>query len=236
MTPTRPLQEADLLAAYHSAEERLLLFDYDGTLTPIVPDAATAILPQTELCSLAKLAAEPKNAVWIISGRGQQFLHAQLGRAINIGLVAEHGAFLLRPESNDEWENLAAEADMKWKATVRQAFEDFMGHFPGSFIEEKQVAIVLHYRGVKSQSLAEIDAANVKAVLQRILERAAVEIISGKCVLEARPANVNKGQTVQRILLERSQASGGSPDFCFCVGDDVTDEGETCCPMVRLSL
>lgn len=222
---TQPLNTAGILAAYAPATKRLLLFDYDGTLTPIVRNAAEAILPKLHLNWLKTLASWPRNAVWVISGRDQVFLQTQLGSLTNVGLVAEHGAFMRRPQCS-AWENLAAKADMGWKATVRQAFETFRSCHPGSFVEEKRVATVLHYRKVEQQAAAEIDAVDCKKSLGKALEKWDVEVMSGKCVLEARPANLDKGQIVRRIMDDMGHIIGCSPEFVFCVGDDVTDEGE----------
>lgn len=130
-----------------------------------------------------------------------------------------------RPQSS-AWENLAAKADMGWKATVSQTFESFESCHPGSFIEEKRVATVLHYRKVEQQAAAEMDAIDCQKSLEKALEKWDVEVMSGKCVLEARPANVDKGQIVRRIMDEMGHMIGRSPEFVFCAGDDVTDEGE----------
>jgi len=222
---TRPLNTVEVLTTYAPATNRLLLFDYDGTLTPIIRNAAQAILSDLHLNWLKILVSWPQNTIWVISGRDQAFLQAQLGSLTNVGLVAEHGAFMRRPQSS-EWEDLAAKADMGWKATVRQAFETFESRHPGSFIEEKRVATVLHYRKVELQAPAEVDATRCKKSLENSLEKWDVEVMSGKCVLEARPANVDKGKIVCRIMNEMRHRMGCSPEFVFCAGDDVTDEGE----------
>ena len=222
---TRILETSELLTIYAPSTKRLHLYDYDGTLIPIVDNAARAILSDLHIILLKTLANHPHNTVWVISGRDQAFLQAQLGSLTNIGLVAEHGAFMRRPPSS-EWENLATEADMSWKATVRQVMETFESHHPGSFIEEKRVATVLHYRNVEQQGPAEKDAIDCKKSLEKALENWDVEFMSGKCVLEARPTNVDKGQIVRRIVGEMEHTMGCSPDFVFCIGDDVTDEGK----------
>lgn len=132
----------------------------------------------------------------------------------------------MRRPSSSEWENLAAKADMGWKATVKHAFEEFQSRYPGSFIEEKRVATVLHYRKVERQAPAERDAIDCQKSLEKALEVWDVEVMSGKCVIEARPAGVGKGEIVRRIMDESRHTIGCLPEFVFCAGDDVTDEGE----------
>lgn len=222
---TRPLDTASVLTAYAPATKRLILFDYDGTLTPIVRNAADAILSTKHFKKLETLASSSQNAVWVISGRDQTFLQTQLGSFTKVGLVAEHGAFIRHP-GNEDWQELVIGADMGWKATVQQVFEDFRSRHEGSFIEEKRVATVLHYRKVELQHLAETDAVECKKSLERVLEGWPVNVIRGKCVLEARPASADKGQIVRRITDELTHEIGYFPEFVFCVGDDVTDEGE----------
>ena len=223
-TPVRPLQEAGILSIYGTATTRLLLFDYDGTLTNIVNVASQAVIPNELLTWLSILASEPRNTVWVISGRDKIFLEVKLGNLKHIGLVAEHGAFMRRPNTS-AWENLAATADLSWQTDVKQAFEAFMTRFPGSFIEKKEVAVVLHYRQAEIQQLAALYAAECKAALEWQFENSPVEIVNGKCVVEARPADCDKGHIVRRIIDEINHSTGDSPEFVLCAGDDITDEG-----------
>ena len=52
-----------------------------------------------------------------------------------------------------------------------------------------------------------------------ILSKRPVEILVGKKNLEVRPAAMNKGEIVKRLLLDHPQTS-----FAMCCGDDKTDE------------
>ena len=221
---TQRLEEANILATYSSAKQRLLLFDYDGTLTPIVANPATAILSLEALRSIERLAANPRNAVWIISGRNQSFLEQLFGHPNDLGLVAEHGSFL-RPPGTLAWDNRTAKADMRWQDEVTQAFEICTEMTPGSRTEAKCAAVVWHFRQA-DQHYATLQAANLKEDLEgKFGKDSPVELINGKCVLEARLKTANKGQIVQELVGEMKAASGKLPDFVLCFGDDVTDEG-----------
>ncbi|CAD6572669.1 MAG: threalose-6-phosphate phosphatase [Alectoria sarmentosa] len=217
------LEEANILATYHSAKQSLLLFDYDGTLTPIVENPAAAILSDEALRSIQKLASDPRNAVWIISGRNQSFLEQLFGHLTKIGLVAEHGSFLRSPGSGD-WEDLTAKVDMTWQEEVVKIFRKYTDLTPGSRIEKKCAAVVWHFRQA-SQDYATLQAAECKKDLESTIARNyPLEFINGKCVLEARLRFVNKGQIAQRLVDEIRAVSGKPPDFVLCFGDDVTDE------------
>ena len=98
----QPLEDANILAAYGLATKRLMLFDYDGTLTDIVDNPCDALLGEPVFDELRELASYPKNTVWIISGRDRNFLEKEPGRVAELGLVAEHGAFMRYPGAT-EW-------------------------------------------------------------------------------------------------------------------------------------
>ena len=129
LTPV--LDRSNLLQQYRQAKKRLFMFDYDGTLTPIVQDPAAAIPTDRLIRALKQLASDPNNTVWIISGRDQVFLNQYLGCVSELGLSAEHGCFMRRPKS-EEWENVAAHTDMGWQPLVGQVFERYTEKTPGT--------------------------------------------------------------------------------------------------------
>ena len=122
----RPL----MLSRYRSARKRVFMLDYDGTLTPIVNEPSAAIPSERIIHSLKLLAADPRNAVWIISGRDQEFLKQHLGHITGLGFSAEHGSFMKNPGS-DHWENLAAKLDMGWQEEVMNVFQRYTDKVPG---------------------------------------------------------------------------------------------------------
>jgi len=220
----QPLLDAEILRSYGPATKRLLLFDYDGTLTDIVTNPKDAVLPPMVLFTIQTLASEPKNAVWIISGRDQRFLASQFGSVSAMGLVAEHGAFIRYP-GQETWLNLTEGNDMSWKSEVDAVCQKAMKRTPGSRIETKCAAVVWHYREADPQDGAR-EARELRTRLNKVFaSKARVEVIEGKCVIEARLNFINKGAIVQRILTEFEKEKEEFPDFVLCIGDDVTDEG-----------
>lgn len=227
----RPL----LLNHFKKAERRLFLFDYDGTLTPIVKDPHAAI-PSAALNEvLDTLAADPKNQIWIISGRDQAFLEKWMGKK-NVGLSAEHGCFM-KDFGSSEWVNLAAKFDMSWQIKVDEVFQAFTEKTPGSSIERKKVALTWHYRRA-DPDLGQYQAEQCMARLQdTVAKEYDVEVMAGKANIEVRPKFLNKGEIVKRLVLnphgakqdldnEVQQNIGNDtlPDFVLCLGDDLTDE------------
>ncbi|CAO3660125.1 unnamed protein product [Rhizopus stolonifer] len=63
----KSLDTTFLVKAYKESHKRLFLFDYNGTLTPIVNNPADAQPTPNLLHSLQLLCKNPANIVWIIS-------------------------------------------------------------------------------------------------------------------------------------------------------------------------
>jgi len=125
------LDRAALLQRYRDSSKRLFMFDYDGTLTPIVRDPQAAIPSEKVIQTLTALASDSRNAVWIISGRDQEFLQQHLSHISALGFSAEHGSFIRHPGKTN-WENLAETLDMSWQAKVLEVFQKYTDRVAGS--------------------------------------------------------------------------------------------------------
>jgi trehalose 6-phosphate synthase/phosphatase len=142
-TPVLP--QPTISAHYASARKRLFLFDYDGTLTPIVKTPSMATPSDATLEALSKLTADPKNVVYIISGRDQVFLEQYLGHFTQLGMSAEHGGFM-RDVGSSTWTNFTETLDMDWMGEVHEIFKYYTERTTGSHIELKKSSITWHYR------------------------------------------------------------------------------------------
>lgn len=205
---------------YNTAKKRLFMFDYDGTLTPIVKDPSAAKPSPLLIDTLTKLASDERNAVWIISGRDQEFLTETLGHIPNLGFSAEHGSFMRHP-GTDNWINLAETTDMGWQKEVMEVFQKYTERTQGSFIERKRCALTWHYRRA-DQELAAYMARECQLELeQTVAKKWDVEVMTGKMNLEVRPTFINKGEIVKALI---AGYHGDVPEFLICLGDDFTDE------------
>jgi trehalose 6-phosphate synthase/phosphatase len=142
-TPVLP--QPTIAAHYQIAKKRLFLFDYDGTLTPIVKTPSMATPSEATLEALSKLTSDPKNVVYIISGRDQVFLEQYLGHYNTLGMSAEHGGFIREPNST-VWTNFTETLDMDWMNEVHEIFKYYTERTTGSHIEVKKSSITWHYR------------------------------------------------------------------------------------------
>ncbi|SNX85000.1 related to trehalose-6-phosphate phosphatase [Melanopsichium pennsylvanicum] len=216
---TPPLDRKEMVGKYREAKKRLLLLDYDGTLTPIVKVPEMALPSERLLKALEVLSKDPQNVIYIISGRDATFLGKHLGQFNGIGFSAEHGGFVKSPGSST-YHNLTETLDMTWMKDIRSVFEYYTERTTGSFIEQKKSAITWHYRGA-DPDFGSFQAKECQAHLENLTSqnKLAIEVLVGKKNLEVRPLAINKGEIVKRILWEHSDA-----EFVFCAGDDKTDE------------
>jgi len=217
---TPALDRAKLLFQYRQAKKRLFMFDYDGTLTPIVKDPQAAIPSDRVIRTLKTLASDPNNSVWIISGRDQAFLDEWMGHITELGLSAEHGSFMRNPRSED-WENLTEKEDMSWQAEVIDVFQHYTDKTQGSFIERKKIALTWHYRRADPEYGAFQARECQKHLESTVAKKYDVEVMTGKANLEVRPRFVNKGEIAKRLVLEYGEQP---PELVLCLGDDFTDE------------
>jgi trehalose 6-phosphate synthase/phosphatase len=198
---------------FASAEKRVLMIDYDGTLVPIrkTPSEAIPDSPVKEIVGL--LSADPKNHVAVISGRDADTLESWFSE-FPVTLVAEHGAALKM--KNNEWQQLASVSD-QWKEQVRRIMQIFVTRCVGSFIEEKTNTLAWHYRNTQVD-LGFTRSRELMNNLSQLIQNTSLQVIDGNKVVEIRMAGFDKGTIAMKIVNETK------PDFVLCIGDDTTDE------------
>ena len=203
----------NLVRAYHKAQHRSLLLDYDGTLVPFARNPREAI-PDPELLALLNtLGAKENTSLTIISGRDAESLEEWFGD-MPINLVAEHGATIRR--IGKTWTS-AKIIDQSWKPMLRPTLEMFVRRCPRSFLEEKNHTLAWHYRNVDPE-LGFIRSRELLDSLFHLVRNGQLQVIDGNKVIEIRMAGIDKGIAARRIV-ERTES-----DFVLVVGDDKTDE------------
>lgn len=186
--------------------DMLCLFDFDGTLAPLVAEPADALLPHAVQHSLYRL--QQRTKVGIVTGRSLADLSARL-EFIPDYLVGNHGL-----EGLPGWERHAAEFAAictAWRThlvTSLHLMED------GIQLEDKRYSLALHYRNARHPQLA------MQALTALIAQlEPPPHVIAGKYVWNLLPPGAgDKGQAVERLI-----AMAGVPRALY-VGDDVTDE------------
>jgi trehalose 6-phosphate phosphatase len=197
--------EADLAHA-------LIASDFDGTLSPIVPDPADARAYPGAADALGRLAAVA-GTVAIITGR-------PAADAVELsGLAGVDGLIVLGHYGAERWQDgrVTAAPVPEGIAAVRAALPGVLaaaGAPAGTRIEDKGTALAVHTR----------QAADPHGTLERlrdpVLRLAAEEGLAvepGKLVLEIRPTGTDKGAALRGLARERDARS-----VLFC-GDDLGD-------------
>ncbi len=205
--------QVDIVKKYKAGKKRLILLDYDGTLTPFHKDPQAA-KPDEELHSIfKKLTADPKNRIVVISGRDRESLQKWLG-TYDIEFIAEHGVWL--KERGEGW-HMIDELPIDWKEEIRPILDLYVDRTPGSLIEEKEYSLVWHFRKTEA-GFGELRARELISNLQYLTLNMDIQIMEGNKVIEVKNSGVNKGRAAMKWINSEPW------DFIFAVGDDTTDE------------
>jgi trehalose 6-phosphate synthase/phosphatase len=200
-----------LVENYAQAKHRLILLDYDGTLTPFFDNPVNSKPTESLYNQLKKLSAIPQNEVVIVSGRDRTKLQEWFGD-LPITLVAEHGYLVRKPGM--DWEKRSGNA-LGWKKSVRAAMQVYADRTPGAFVEEKESALVWHYRTSPAYQ-AQKNMVILKRLLVSSLRGTGLRVYSGNKILEVKPKRSSKSNVLAEF------AMGG--EFVLALGDDYTDE------------
>jgi trehalose 6-phosphate synthase/phosphatase len=212
-----PLDFDAIVRSYCGANRRLLLLDYDGTLVPFANRPEGAVPPPQLKTLLVRLTADPRNLVALVSGRSRADLEQWFGDIAGLCLVAEHGAIARYPAQTD-WAPLRLVSSRDWMKRVRPVFEHFVNRTPGSFIEEKEYALVWHYR-LSAPEFGEWLARELVSMLEGMLAETELRAVRGRKIVEVKPLWIQKGAAAERLARDY-----GADDFQFAAGDDRTDE------------
>lgn len=204
-------QIGNLLSEFSTADRRLVLLDYDGTLVRFFPKPEMARPDQKIKDLLSRITHDSKTTVAIVSGRDHITMDKWFGD-LPLTLIAEHGAFI----KQTQWKSQVVSAPA-WKGDVKAMITRFAEAHQGSFIEEKPLGIVWHYRNMDEQ--AGFDASkSLMAQLKSYLMDAKAVVLDGSKVVEIKPAGSDKGQVLSSVF------DLAEYDFVLAIGDDRTDE------------
>ncbi|HYW56156.1 MAG TPA: trehalose-phosphatase [Polaromonas sp.] len=190
-----------------SADTALFL-DFDGTLVELASQPEAVEIPPGLVDSLKTLSHQLNGALALVSGRRMLDLDQFLS-PLRLPTAAEHGAH--RRSADGELTSAHA-VNME---AVLQTAGALVSQHPGLRLEQKNLAISLHYRHapeLESLCLAEMQAG--------IARSTGLDLMQGKCVIDIKPAGVSKGTAIAAFMAEAPFA-GRTPLFA---GDDVTDE------------
>ncbi|GIJ67707.1 hypothetical protein Voc01_026240 [Virgisporangium ochraceum] len=187
----------------------LVSADFDGTLAPIVENPMEAAPLPEAVAAIEGLAALPRTAVALISGRARADLAVLTGLSPVVHLVGSHGS-----EFGTGFVDELTEDRQKLLGDVERELTTLVGHEPGVRLEVKPASVAVHVRTA------------ARDVAQRVAEAVRggpatwpdVVVTNGKEVIELSVITTHKGTALDTL---RAQLSASAVVF---VGDDVTDE------------
>lgn len=192
-----------------------LFLDYDGTLTPIVPNPEDAVIDDRVKEKVNELSGYMTVAV--ISGRDRNDIKSLIG-IDSIIYAGSHGFDITGPE-NLEMQYEPGRKSLPFLDEAEKNLTKKLAGIEGAMVERKKYAIAVHYRNV-----AENKVDDVKKVVREELENQdQLKKGSGKKVLELKPnLDWDKGKALNWLM----EKLGFDEDnyIPLFIGDDVTDE------------
>jgi trehalose-phosphatase len=202
-----------LLEKIKTKSKILLIFDYDGTLTPIVGIPSSAKLDDKVKDNLEILAGFDFIKLAIVTGRNiDDFIHVSNINSNNISIYGMHGGeYLLNNHNVIDFSD-----DMKEQLLVFKKSITKLSLIPGIFIEDKVYSISLHYRFAnREDSLHSIaDFIRTAESLNLCQE---FKFLKGKKVIELLPKSFSKINAVNDLIHKFNMY------IPVYFGDDVTD-------------
>lgn len=185
--------------------------DVDGTLIDLAATPDAVCVDAGLLTLLTALHDSSAGAVALVSGRALSDLDRRLGLP-ELPKAGQHGL-----ERRDAAGRLWLHATQpEAKHTIQSALAPLLGEHPGLLLEDKGLTLALHYRQVPEL------ASHVHQVMRRLVAEVGEGLIvqEGKCIVEVKPAGIDKGMAVAEYLAE-PPFLGRCPVF---IGDDRSDE------------
>lgn len=203
----------DFWTRVQSAELRVLMLDYDGTLAPFQTSRMEARPTKETLGILRKIIDSGHTRVVIVSGRPTSELRI-LVPDLDVETFGSHGferspvdrSVIVHPLSASELKGLEAARAAAAAAGL------------GERIEVKPASIAVHVRGLESEKALEIEELAYN-VFTPIADRYRLECRAFNGGVEVRSKRFHKGLAVDAVLKEHP-----ADVFAVYVGDDDTDE------------
>jgi trehalose-phosphatase len=209
---------ASFAKALRAKSKVVLLFDFDGTLAPIVGRPERARLSGRARRVLHYLACHPRVTVGLVTGRSLADIQRRAGLEGALH-VASHGLEYALPEGR-----CVSLLGRPWPAILRQLRRRVRQCLPevtGLRCEPKPHGLAIHYRQVRPSHVPRLLRA-ARRVGKEF--HPVIRLQQGKKVVEFLPnVGVTKATAVRAILAPLARGGRGA---CLVVyfGDDLTDE------------
>ena len=200
--PTRPRPPSP-------ADDWALFLDVDGCLLDFAATPDGAVVDAALRNALARLWQRLGGALALVSGRSLATLDAMFA-PLRVPAAGLHGLERRHGDLHADMRPVPSKL-----AQVREAAQSIARKYPGTVVEDKGVALALHWR---ADPLAATDFEGLAATAA--MELPDYHLQHGDHVVELRPAGANKGDAIAGFL-DEPPFRGRPPVFA---GDDLTDE------------
>jgi trehalose 6-phosphate synthase/phosphatase len=220
----------DLAEKYRVSDRRLFFLDYEGTLAAY--GSVTSIVftsPQRTLDTLTNLLDDPRNIVYVMSGRKPEELDRLFRRVPGgLGLIAENGCFV-KEFGTDGWIEMANMEKMSsWKESVGQILRYYKERVEGSWVEERHCSMVFHFNDAVDMAGATRQAGDCANHINDACHSQHVHAVPFDRGLIVESMEWSKGTAATRIfdnLTKQDRARGlRPPQFLMVAGDAREDE------------
>jgi trehalose 6-phosphate synthase/phosphatase len=231
-----PLNINILQNKYNSSKYRFFFLDYEETLQSFVEkesenanaDDSKYIMknnaPSEKLLNILRnLSDNPKNYVYIITGKPTKFLREWFKGVKNLGWGSEYGCYWKDAHDPEQKIKTKFSMDTKWIDYAYSIIKQFELKTEGSRIEIKDSSLCWNF-GNSDQYSGNIQASDLAIHLSNLLPNSNhLEVVTGKDYVEIKPKDLNKGFFIS-FVLRNFVKEGKRPDYIFACGDDVSDE------------
>ena len=195
------LSVAQLSEKYKKTNKRLLILDYEGTLTsPGKPSDIILTSPQRVLDCLNELLLDKKNIVYVMSAYKPEELERLFSRVPKLGIIAENGCFV-REFGSDEWVAFANPIAMEsWKREVRHMLQYYLERLEGSWIETRRCSMILHYNKVEDLESATRQAGDCANHIDDACQDQRIHAVPVDHAVLIEPIDWNKGTAAAWII------------------------------------
>jgi len=196
------------------AKELLLLFDFDGTLAPIVPSPGMARMNADWHARLTSIQQKRHITVGIVTGRTMSSIRAR-AKVPGIIYAAVHGCEIARGR---RLLHAVCKENKKPLAQLARELRVALRGIEGARVEYKGFSLAVHYRRATPSGRRTIKR-RTRVAVKPWLAPYGWKMTAGKMFLEVRPKLWHKGYAVTWIW--KHLAPKALP--CY-IGDDTTDE------------
>lgn len=195
----------EVLHNYTNSYNRVIIMDYEGTivdsnnfsdpneLKDLSGNPIMILKPSSVMLEgLKALCVDPRNSVFIITGKAPREIGPWILELRNLNVFCEYGYLIRLKRSGNDWIRLYECKDWRWKDRGVELMSCYEKNTQGSWVSVKESGVVWNFGEVPEDfgwKEADLLEKQLKGELDNVKE---IEIIRGTHYVEIRPYGINK--------------------------------------------